>query len=161
MSINKLLTVGLLVASMTYQCSLASPEWMAFHKEIKDGLCKPDTTDTAKVDRVVECKSKHMVKNADEMNAKMAELDKECSPGSEADLKAYTKVDTAGDLKRKMTLSSWCSESFHKCMKDKWVKKHKESAASGTGAGDGDDAPKKFDQAKITEFQTCIRTAIK
>ena len=51
--------VAILVA-IGCQCCLADEEarkaWMEFHKEMKAGVCKPETTDNALLGKLADCK---------------------------------------------------------------------------------------------------------
>ncbi|CAG2102232.1 unnamed protein product [Medioppia subpectinata] len=122
---NKFIIVGLL-AAIGYQCCLADEAthkaWHEFHDQMKAAVCKPETTNTAMIQKLTECKKKFFNVPADKMaehEAKAMEAYKEC--GKDDDVKAYTKVDLTNNV-NKYVLMGWCGKGFHKCVHEKYQK---------------------------------------
>ncbi|CAG2167161.1 unnamed protein product [Oppiella nova] len=92
---------------------VADEDLERFHK-IQSLLCVPNKTDTAIMDKVVECVNKHNQTTEEIAFAKKLET-KLTDCANKADVSAYTKVDQTV-MERKATLIVYCDKEFFNCM---------------------------------------------
>ncbi|CAG2177323.1 unnamed protein product [Oppiella nova] len=102
-----------IVANNYWLNCVADDDLEKLHK-IQSLLCVPNKTDTAIMDKVIECEHKHN-QTAEEIAfaKKLAIKLTDCA--KKADVSAYTKVDQTV-MERKGALIMYCDKEFFNCM---------------------------------------------